>query len=133
MDEVVSIAAFHRKHIAPIAREYTRWALANLSIAAGIKDCAHEPLSRFEETRVTRALYLPDLICRLFGSRGPDRWTLTTSEWDDMERRVLAWLPTAMEPWELEGLACLYYFADHKTKPFISFNTTRHGTAEVEE
>jgi hypothetical protein len=113
-EEVVSMAAFHRTYIAPIAREYARWALSNLSKSTGADDRHHEPLSRFEETRITRALYRLDLACRLFGSRGRNAWALEALEWGDTEHRELACLPNAMEPWEVEQLASVYYFADDK-------------------
>ncbi|KAL2809184.1 hypothetical protein BJX63DRAFT_424024 [Aspergillus granulosus] len=93
--------------ISPLARRYTTWTLDNLSKESGTQ-VSYEPLSKPEETRVTRALYRLQLFSNLFGENHEHPfYPRLRFTWND----VLEILIFLFEPWEVEELHSVYTFA----------------------
>lgn len=119
-DEVGSMVLFHSTVIRPIAQEYATWALELLSKQTQ-RDRPQIPLSRYEETRVARALYRIQLICFLWGSASDN------PGWAYAARLSPKDLFQSIEPWEIEEMVCIYIFL-HLTydKTFIAIRWELH-------
>ncbi|KAK2743522.1 hypothetical protein FQN57_004819 [Myotisia sp. PD_48] len=117
-DEVIGIVKMYFSVIRPLQKHFTEWALANLAKENKIiqfcsdSDELCKPPSRSEELRMLRALYRFQLLCNLFG-RGPHilkRPPTITSDFSDMLNIFFC----IFEPWEVEEIGCIYFFAEQK-------------------
>ena len=103
---------FHWFVAAPLARQYTHWALSNLRSECAVELDVSEALSDTEETRLMRSLYRFQLCCTLFGKSRLGIPPVIGDKFESVE--ILVLFLSLFEPWEVEELACIYAFAKEK-------------------
>ena len=105
IEEVVEIGVFYMSTIRPLIQRYILWTRQSVAL---LSSPAH--LSVPERTRILRAFYRFQLFCNLFGLVHDFTSTYRTLSVEERLRLFLC----IYEPWEIEEIACVDYFAKCK-------------------
>ncbi|KAM0193759.1 hypothetical protein ACHAPA_011050 [Fusarium lateritium] len=106
--EIFHAVAFYSSVVKPLVSNYVRWAQGN---HRGLS--ASGQLSKTEKTRIVRGFYRFQLFCNLFGSDG-----VSGRFFSRQEQRLGHFLDN-FEPWEIEEIMCIYWFAETKYRTVL--------------
>lgn len=122
--DFIAMAAFYLATIVPLREKLRRALLRNLHPAPREK----KPLSRMEQTRLTRALYRFQLWCHVYGTP-PDRPVMPGGEYDAMDPSdVLGVFFEMFPPWEIEEISCIdRFFREKYERVFARIRWDVHG------
>ncbi|KAJ5950323.1 uncharacterized protein N7479_008736 [Penicillium vulpinum] len=109
LEEVLYLAKFHFLIIQPLMQKYINCTSTFLTVGLHVPyDQKKGGLREIEEMRLLRAFYRFQICCNLFGHGYNGRNFRGAPGFAAME--VSALLESLFEPWEIEGIVCIYEF-----------------------
>ncbi|POR35850.1 Uncharacterized protein TPAR_03953 [Tolypocladium paradoxum] len=121
-DDLAFMTRFHCLIVAPLVQRCAHRALSNLAAEStaehkdkevpSTEQMNIEDLSQTELTRLQRSLYRFQLCCSLFGASRLTAPGVTGRNFEAEE--ILVHFLGLFEPWEIEKIGCIYFFAKEK-------------------